>query len=519
MIMDKRQEILEVSKLLFELTMVGDTQGNLDFLLQRLLDLLEKLGDIRVLPKAQIHLLTPRQSCIQVAQVGLKALWELEDARQGFWEGELASTVVLQHRTPPGDTTLQACFDLPLKDGDRLFGVVSLYIQPDWQPSAIELEFMQDLSKALSSLVSRSLINEVLRVREIELENARSDAIRRLGAASEYRDNDTGMHVVRMTNFAHCVAKAMGLPLEERETIYITAPMHDVGKIGIPDAILQKPGLLDVEEYSVMKTHAEIGERLLQGGDPLMVRAREIAVSHHENWDGSGYPRGIKGEEIPLLGRICSIADVFDALTSARPYKKPWPVQEAVDWIHSQSGLKFDPAVVNAFDAALPEILRIRELYRDDIIDPNEILDLPELPQREEGWVTWDDSLTVGIDGIDEHHRYLFDLTNDLFNTVKNKRGIRQVARVLKALEHYVKVHFRAEEMMMSRFGYARLPDQLDQHAAFELQLEAFYAELHENPIAAQFDVLIFLKDWLIHHIAIEDAQLHTLVTDNRKAD
>lgn len=432
--MDKRQEILEVSKLLFELTMVGNTDGDLDTLLSRLLGLLEKLDDIRVIAKAQLYLMSPRKTCLQVAQYGIKPIWDMDDPREGFLSGELPEAVEVVQRVPLGEVEIQSAFALPLVDAGCPIGVVFLYIEPDWQPTDIETEFMRDLAKALTSLVSRSLINEMLRVREIELEDARSDAIRRLGAASEYRDNDTGLHVVRMTNFAHCIAKALGLPLEERETIYITAPMHDVGKIGIPDSILQKPGRLDKEEFATMQQHAAIGERLLQGNDPLIVSAREIAGSHHENWDGSGYPRGLKGDAIPLLGRICSIADVFDALTSERPYKKPWPVQEAIDWIHSQSGLKFDPEVVLAFDRALPEILRIRELYRDEIINPNEILELPELPPREEGWVVWDGSLTVGIDVIDEHHRYLFDLTNDLFSTVKNKRGIRQVARVLKAL-------------------------------------------------------------------------------------
>ncbi|MEY4591601.1 MAG: hypothetical protein RIR18_496 [Pseudomonadota bacterium] len=510
--MDKRQEILEVSKLLFELTMVGDATGDLDSLLERLLGLLGNLDDIHILPKAQLYLVSPRKTCLQVAQFGLKPIWDLDDPWQGFLVGDLPATVAVVQRVPLGEYVSQACFALPLIDAGRTIGVAFLYIDSAWQPTAIETEFMYDLSKALTSLVSRSLVNEMLRVREIELEDARSDAIRRLGAASEYRDNDTGLHVVRMTNFAHCIAKALGLPLEERETIYITAPMHDVGKIGIPDAILLKPGRLDQEEFALMQQHAEIGEHLLQGNDPLIVSAREIAGSHHENWDGSGYPRGLKGEQIPLLGRVCSIADVFDALTSTRPYKEPWPVTEAVDWIHSQSGLKFDPAIVKAFDLALPEILRIRELYRDDIINPNEILELPELPPREEGWVSWDGSLTVGIDVIDEHHRYLFDLTNDLFNTVKNKRGIRQVARVLKALDHYAKVHFRAEELMMKRFGYGRLPEQLHQHEVFEKKLEEFYRELHENPVAVPFDVLVYLKDWLISHIAVEDSQLRALV-------
>ena len=513
--MDKNQGILEVSKLLFELTLVGDTGTDLDSLLDRLFVLLDKLPDIRVIPKGLIYLESPRKVCVQVAQHGIPPIWAQENPQADFSLDTLPSDVIIQLRIPPGESVAQTCAILPLTVHQRALGAIILFLVPDWEPDVVEMEFLTDLSKALTSLVSRCLVNEMLRVREIELEDARSDAIRRLGTASEYRDNETGMHVLRMTNFAHSIAKSMGLSAEEREIIYITAPMHDVGKIGIPDSVLLKPGRLDEEEYEVMRTHAEIGERLLQGNDPLMIRAREIAGSHHENWDGAGYPRGLKGEEIPLLGRICSVADVFDALTSARPYKKAWPVEEAIAWIHSETGKKFDPAVVEAFDLALPDILRIRELYRDDIIDPNQILNLPESQPREESWVAWDASLSVGIDVIDEHHRYLFDLTNDLFETVKYKKGSRQVARVLKALDQYVKVHFRAEERMMAFYGYGRMDVQAHQHAHFENRLKEFYQELHENPVAAQFDVLVYLKSWLVQHIAVEDAQLRALVSNS----
>jgi hemerythrin-like metal-binding protein len=373
---------------------------------------------------------------------------------------------------------------------------------------------MSDLARALSMLVSRCLINETLRVREVELEDARTDAIHRLGTAAEYRDNETGLHVMRMTHYATSIAKAMGRSVEERELLAICAPMHDVGKIGISDAILLKPGRLSGEEFDVMKTHTDIGKRLLMGEDSLMKAARDIAACHHERWDGTGYPCGLIGEEIPVLARICAIADVFDALTSARPYKQPWPMEEAIAWIHQQSGTYFEPAVVTAFDLALPEIYRIRELYRDDVIDPNQVLNLPETVHRTSAWVQWDDDdLSVGIDVIDEHHRYLFNLTNDLYDVVANKLGAREVARILKALDQYAKVHFRAEERMMAHYGYAALNRQQSQHRHFEEKLCEFCAELHDNPLTAQFDILIYLRDWLIQHIVHEDAGLKVLVT------
>jgi len=510
--MDKDQEILAISRMVFELTRIGD--DDLDRMLDRLCELLPALPGLRVRDQAVLLLRNSRGVLTQVAQHGLAPAWQqpLQPAGTGEAAGGVQITTPARHSPPLqfNDVAADApCFALPLANA----GLLLLFIDPTWQPDTVECEFMSDLAQSVSVIVSRSIVNQTLRVREIELEQARADAIRRLGTASEYRDNETGMHVMRMTHFATSIAKALGLPEAQRELLAICAPMHDVGKIGIPDAILLKPGRLSAEEFAVMKTHADIGSRLLTGDDILIQAAREIAVSHHERWDGQGYPQGLAGEAIPLLARICAVSDVFDALTSTRPYKEAWPLDEAIAWIRAGSGTHFDPAVVAAFDLALPEILRIRELYRDDIIDPNQVLTLPPLPVRENNWVCWDEaSLSVGIDVIDEHHRYLFDLTNDLFEVVANKRGAREVARVLKALDHYVQVHFRAEERMMTHWGYAGLTQQEQQHAEFENRLRGFYEALHDNPLTAQFDVLVYLRNWLIAHIVHEDAKLRLLV-------
>ncbi|WP_342616588.1 bacteriohemerythrin [Rhodoferax sp. GW822-FHT02A01] len=520
--MNKEQEILAIGRLVFELTSIGNSDVDLDALQARLFDFLQTLPSIRVIPKSAILLFNPRWYLVQVAQFGLPPAW-MRQTQHGPATGQesapsngaFITTPALHHPalSPDGIDGDAPCFVLPLSDAGKSLGLILIFIEADWQPSAIETEFMSDLARALSMIVSRCLINETLRVRELELEAARTDAICRLSTASEYRDNETGMHVMRMTHFATAIAKAMGLPLETREVLTICAPMHDVGKIGISDAILLKPGRLSGEEFEVMKTHTDIGKRLLTGNDVLMIAARDIAASHHERWDGTGYPDGKSGTDIPMLARICAIADVFDALTSTRPYKTPWPIDEAIDWIHQQSGTHFDPEVVAGFDLALPNILRIRELYRDDVINPNQVLDLPETEHRKSVWIPWDDALCVGIDVIDEHHRYLFDLTNDLFEVVAQKLGSREVARILKALDQYVQVHFRAEERMMAHYGYAGQDRQRSQHHHFEDKLREFYSELHHNPLTAQFDILIYLRDWLIHHILHEDAQLKSLVT------
>jgi len=516
--MNKDQEILAISRLVFELTKMSD--ADLDNMLARLDDLLATLPGLLIKPQSLILLANSRGALIQIAQHGLAPVWMQEKmAYPRHGEDKVQSNAfvsTLDTHNPPlvlaGVSADAPCFVLPLVEDGRTLGEALIFIEPGWQPDAVEIEFMSDLAKALTVLITRSVINETLRVREVELEHARTDAIRRLGTASEYRDNETGMHIMRMTHFATAIAKAMGLPPEIRELLAICAPMHDVGKIGIPDAILLKPGLLSIDEFEVMKGHTDIGKRLLTGDDHLIQTARQIANHHHERWDGSGYPDGLAGEDIPLLARICSVSDVFDALTSVRPYKRPWPIDEAIEWIRRYAGSQFDPAVVAGFDIALPEILRIRELYRDDIIDPNQILDFPEVSYHETDWVQWEDSLSVGIDVIDEHHRYLFDLTNDLFEVVSGKRGAREVARVLKALDQYVQVHFRAEERMMAHYGYHSLVRQEHQHGQFEARLRDFYEELHNNPLTAQFDVLVYLRNWLVHHIREEDAQLRDLV-------
>ncbi len=202
--------------------------------------------------------------------------------------------------------------------------------------------------------------------RTAELEATRREVIRRLATVGEFRDNDTGMHVVRMSHFAYRLALAAGMPPAEAALLRDAAPLHDIGKVGIPDAILLKPGRLDPDEWEVMKRHAAFGGEILSNsGFPLLDLARTIAVTHHEHWDGSGYPLGLQGATIPLAGRIVAIADVFDALTSTRPYKAAWPVDAAIGFLREQAGRHLDPALVELFVADLPEMLALRERFQD----------------------------------------------------------------------------------------------------------------------------------------------------------
>jgi len=212
----------------------------------------------------------------------------------------------------------------------------------------------------------KNMLEEMVRTRTEELHRTRLQIVQRLGMAAEYRDEETGSHILRMSHACALLARAIGWSEAGCDLILNASPMHDIGKIGIPDNILLKPGKFEPHEWEIMKTHAAIGGKLLDGDDSELMRmAREIAVSHHEKWDGSGYPNGLAGEAIPQAGRIAALADVFDALTSVRPYKKAWPIEAAVAYIHENSGKHFDPKLVEAFLQVLPGILKIREHYSE----------------------------------------------------------------------------------------------------------------------------------------------------------
>jgi len=199
-----------------------------------------------------------------------------------------------------------------------------------------------------------------------ELHQYQVEIIYRLARAAEYRDNETGMHVIRISKLCERLARGLGLSDQECHLIRHASPMHDIGKIGIPDHILLKPGKLTLEEWSVMKTHSDIGALILSGSESEFLQMAEIiAGSHHERWDGSGYPRSLKGEEIPLVSRIATVCDVFDALTSDRPYKKAWSIEDTIAEMKNQSGKLFDPHVLDVFMALLPEMAAIAQQFSD----------------------------------------------------------------------------------------------------------------------------------------------------------
>jgi two-component system response regulator RpfG len=212
----------------------------------------------------------------------------------------------------------------------------------------------------------RRLLEHMVEDATREVREREKETLLRLARAGEFRDEETGYHLIRMSRYSRLIANAIGLEPDEAETVELAAPLHDIGKIGIPDHILLKADKLDGAEWDVMRRHPVIGHEILKGSASKYVRMGAlIALGHHEKYDGCGYPNGLVGDHIPLCARIVAVADVYDALTSVRPYKNAWPSEQAFEYVTSQSGRHFDPRMVEAFDGMKKQVLQVQHEWRD----------------------------------------------------------------------------------------------------------------------------------------------------------
>jgi len=220
--------------------------------------------------------------------------------------------------------------------------------------------YLADRAKHLEAMVAE---------RTGEIREREKELIFRISRAAEFRDPETGAHIQRMAYYSQIIARNLGMDEKQQRLILEAAPMHDVGKIGIPDYILLKPGKLLTEEFEIMKGHASLGYELLKDSNSEIIGAgAEIAKTHHEKYDGSGYPQQLSGKAIPIFGRIVAVADVFDALTSERPYKKAWALEDACLFLEDGRGKHFDPMCVEAFLAGWDEVIKIRQRFQDEIV-------------------------------------------------------------------------------------------------------------------------------------------------------
>jgi len=289
--------------------------------------------------------------------------------------GEKALVAAVKHRPDlvlldimmPGMNGYEACErlrDAPTtKDIPVIF--VTAMSEVEDEARGFDAGAVDYIQKPVSgSIVLRRIETHLSLVRAQQLENSQKAAIYMLGEAGHYNDTDTGVHIWRMAAYSRVLAEAAGWPEHMLDRIELAAPMHDTGKIGIPDDILKAPRKLTAEEWEVMKRHAEIGHEILRKSNtPMFVMAAEIARCHHEKWDGSGYPAGLSGEAIPEAARIVALADVFDALTMRRPYKEPWSIEDSVTEIRKNSEIHFEPRLVDLFEKILPEILSIKQKW------------------------------------------------------------------------------------------------------------------------------------------------------------
>ncbi len=310
---------------------------------------------------------------LQILRQVLSEDYRLLFARDGDKALELAAAeqpnLILMDVMMPGMTGLEACHRLKASSITQAIPVIFVTALSDANDEAAGFEAggVDYITKPISPSIVRARVRTHLSlVRMDVLKKTRMQIIQCLGRAAEYRDNETGLHVIRMSHYTRLLALAAGLGEAMAEDIFNAAPMHDIGKIGTPDTVLMKPGALDADEWAIMRRHVLMGANILGEHDSdLLQMARRIAYCHHEKFDGSGYPEGISGDAIPIEARIAAIADVFDALTSDRPYKKAWTVEEATALLLREKGKHFDPVLVDLFIGQLPAICEIKELYAE----------------------------------------------------------------------------------------------------------------------------------------------------------
>ncbi|HSH86463.1 MAG TPA: two-component system response regulator [Methylophilus sp.] len=323
----------------------------------------------------------PRILIVDDEPLNLKVLKQVlqDDYRLSFAKNGMDALELVKKEKPrlilldvmmPGMTGFEVCKQLKDDPDTQTIPVIFVTALADEadESQGFKAGGVDYINKPISPSLVRARVKAHLSLIHIdELKSTHLELIQRLGRAAEFKDNETGMHVIRMSHVSGRIALELGMDAGFAEQLVHAAPMHDIGKIGIPDNVLLKPGKLDDEELATMRTHPQLGADILdKSTSPLIKLAYTVALYHHEKWDGTGYPFGMKGEEIPIEARIVAIADVFDALLSKRPYKEAWPIDKVVEEIKSQSNRHFDPAVVEALLNCLPDLIAINEKWREE---------------------------------------------------------------------------------------------------------------------------------------------------------
>ncbi|HCS41207.1 MAG TPA: hypothetical protein DIW44_16740 [Anaerolineaceae bacterium] len=377
-------------------------------------------------------------------------------------------------------------YAVPLIVKNQLKGVLEIFHRTDLESNEDWLNFLHALSNQAAIAIDNSSLFNDLMESNAELTQAYDSTIHGWSRALDLRDNETEGHTQRVTELTTTLGRQFGLSEEELIHVRRGALLHDIGKMGVPDGILLKPGPLTDEEWVVMRKHTTYAYELLSPIDFLRP-AIDIPYCHHEKWDGTGYPRGLKGDQIPFAARIFAVVDVWDALTSDRPYRAAWPEEKTLDHIRSLSGTHFDPQIVKiCLDSGLlqshPKMSRGIELFQ------------------------WTENYSVGVRELDQQHQQLFTLVNRLISATGTMNiHSETISDILGEMTRYAQTHFTTEERLMEVYGYPGLEEQKEQHNDFRNKttefIEAATIEGEQKP-----EVLLkFLTNWLSHHILEDD--------------
>ncbi len=386
-------------------------------------------------------------------------------------------------------------YAVPLIAKEEVKGVLELFLRSAAEPNEEWLRFLDTLASQAAIAIDSSSLFTDLQHSNAELTQAYDATIQGWSWALDLRDKETEGHTQRVTELTVRLARQFGLPEEQLVHVRRGALLHDIGKMGVPDGILLKPGPLTDEEWVIMRKHPSLAYEMLSPIHYLRP-ALDIPYGHHEKWDGTGYPRGLSGDQIPFAARLFAVIDVWDALTSDRPYRLAWPEQKVLDHIRALEGTHFDPEIAKI--CLEPGMLQGRSNARMRM-DP----------------VQWSEKFSVGVREFDEQHQQLIKLLNCMISAqAGGSVHTETISDILKTMTGYAQAHFTAEERLMEAYAFPGLEEQKAQHRDFRQKTVSFSSATSAGVDHRPEAMLDYLANWLVHHILEVDMAYRSFFRD-----